>query len=244
MRTDRIAEAFGVSVFRAEVGEANVVGLARKLREQGNVVRILGEGSAGGNITHPSAVRDPINTVLAIVKLLSVRSSAGKNGLFEIWCKRSGQTEKYREDFTLADIIASLPKFSTTPAYSSAAVLRIKTNDHTLLKDRYQKIFLREWDLLRNELKSRFGFCAWEARAYNGLEEKRNISRFGEAGRGGLKILFLNDKNREIAYIWMRGSATEPVFRIMADVEGSDAEVERFLLDWQRNMIMEADGNE
>jgi phosphoglucomutase len=254
MRTDRIAEAFGVSVFRAEVGEANVVGLARKLREQGYVVRILGEGSAGGNITHPSAVRDPINTVLAIVKLLSVRSSAGKDGLYEIWCKCSGQAERYREDFTLADIIASLPKFTTTPAYSSAAVLRIKTNDHTLLKDRYQKIFLREWENKKAELSSRFGFRAWEARAYNGLEEKRNISRFGEAGRGGLKILFFNDKNREIAYIWMRGSATEPVFRIMADVEpqprpkvegspleGDDAEVERFLLDWQRKMIIKAD---
>jgi len=204
-------------------------------------VRILGEGSAGGNITHPSAVRDPINTVLAIVKLLSVRSGAGKDGLFEIWLKCSGQAEKYREDFTLTDIIASLPPFVSTPAYSSGAVLRINTNDHTLLKDRYQKVFLREWENRKDELKSRFGFCGWETRAYNGLEERRGISRFGEAGRGGLKILFLSDRNRESAYIWMRGSATEPVFRIMADVAGNDATVERFLLDWQRNMIMEAD---
>jgi len=241
MRIDRIAEAFGVSVFRAEVGEANVVGLARRLREQGYTVRILGEGSAGGNITHPSAVRDPIHTVIAIVKLLSVRSGAGKDGLFEIWCKYSGQAEKYREDFTLADIIASLPPFVSTPAYSSGAVLRINTNDHTLLKDRYQKVFLREWENRKDELKSRFGFCGWEARAYNGLEERRGISRFGEAGRGGLKILFLSDRNRESAYIWMRGSATEPVFRIMADVAGNDAAVERFLLDWQRKMIMESD---
>jgi len=241
MRIDRIAVAFGVSVFRAEVGEANVVGLARRLREQGYTVRILGEGSAGGNITHPSAVRDPVNTVLAIVKLLSVKSNAGKDGLFEIWCKYSGQTDKYRENFTLADIIASLPPFITTPAYSSDAVLRINTNDHTLLKDRYQKVFLREWENRKNELKARFGFCAWEARAYNGLEERRGISRFGEADRGGLKILFLNDKNAECAYIWMRGSTTEPVFRIMADAAGNDASVERFLLDWQRKMIMEAD---
>ena len=245
MRIDRIAEAFGVSVFRAEVGEANVVGLARKLREQGYTVRILGEGSAGGNITHPSAVRDPINTVLAIVKLFAVRSSADKGGLFEIWSKCSGQAKKYDENYNLADIIASLPLFISTPAYSSAAVLRIKTNDHTLLKDCYQKVFLREWENMKDELKSRFGLCGWEARAYNGLEERRGISRFGEAGRGGLKILFLKDDNgkiRESAYIWMRGSATEPVFRIMADVQGNDASVERFLLDWQRNMIIEADG--
>jgi len=243
MRIDRIAEAFGVSVFRAEVGEANVVGLARRLREQGYTVRILGEGSAGGNITHPSAVRDPINTVLAIVKLFSIRSIAGKDGLFKIWLKCSGQEEKYREDFTLADIIASLPPFISTPAYSPSAVLRINTNDHALLKDRYQKVFLQEWENLKDELKSRFDFCAWEARAYNGLEEKRSISRFGEAGRGGLKIVFFNGKNRESAFIWMRGSATEPVFRIMADAQGNDAGVERFLLDWQRKMIMIADGS-
>ncbi|MDR0301955.1 MAG: phosphatidylglycerol lysyltransferase [Treponema sp.] len=247
MRVDRIAEAFGVSVFRAEVGEANVVGLARRLREQGYIVRILGEGSAGGNITHPSAVRDPINTVLAIVKLLSVRSGAGKDGLFEIWCKCSGQAEKYREDFTLADIIASLPPFASTPAYSDSAVLRINSKDHTLLKNRYQKVFLREWENRKDELKSRYGFCGWEARAYNGLEEKRGISKFGEAGRGGLKILFFDGENREAAYIWMRGSATEPVFRIMADVcqktfpGNQGAEIERFLLDWQRGMILESD---
>jgi phosphoglucomutase len=41
----------------------------------------------------------------------------------------------------------------------------------------------------------------------------------------------------------MRGSATEPVFRIMADAEGSE-EVERYLLDWQRKMIIEADAKE
>jgi len=244
MRIDGIAEAFGVSVFRAEVGEANVVGLARRLREQGYTVRILGEGSAGGNITHPSAVRDPINTVLAIVKLFSIRSGAGKDGLFEIWCKCSGQAEKYREDFTLADVIASLPPFVSTPAYSPSAVLRIKTNDHALLKERYQKVFLREWEERKDELSSRFNLCAWEARAYNGLEERRGISCFSEAGRGGLKIIFLNGENRESAFIWMRGSATEPVFRIMADARGDDAGVERFLLDWQRKMIMIADGNE
>ncbi|MDR0503002.1 MAG: phosphatidylglycerol lysyltransferase [Treponema sp.] len=240
MRIDRIAQAFGASVFRAEVGEANVVSLARRLRTEGYTVRILGEGSAGGNITHPSAVRDPINTVMAIVKLLSIRSS-GRPGLFEIWCRRSGQMDKYRGNFTLADIISSLPQFVTTPAYNKDAVLRINAKDHAILKDRYGEIFLREWEKRKNELKSNFGFFGWEAVAYNGLEEKRNLVRFEEAGRGGLKIIFFDSKRNETAYIWMRGSATEPVFRIMADVQGSDNRIERYLLDWQRDMIMESD---
>jgi phosphoglucomutase len=244
MRVDRIAEAFGVSVFRAEVGEANVVGLARRLREQGYIVRILGEGSAGGNITHPSAVRDPVHTVLAIVKLLALRSNAGKSGLFNIWCERSGQEEKYYDDFTLVDIIASLPQFVSTSAYSESAVLRINTKDHTLLKDRYQKVFLREWEEKKDELKASYGIYSWEAIAYNGLNEKRNQSRFGEAGKGGLKICLKDGTGREIAYIWMRGSATEPVFRIMADAEDFEKkgrQLEQLLLDWQRRMIVEAD---
>ena len=242
MRIDCIAEAFGVSVFRAEVVEANVVSLARKLREEGYLVRILGEGSAGGNITHPSAVRDPINTVLAIAKLLCIQSTKNK-GLFEIWCDVSGQIEKYRDDFSLADIIATLPAFVTTSAYSKEAVLHINTEDHSLLKDRYQQIFLREWDKRKDELKTRYDFQSWEAVAYNGTSETRNLKRFGEAGRGGLKILFKNSEGKETAYIWMRGSATEPVFRVMADVKGSDILPERDLLDWQRKMIIEADSN-
>jgi len=241
MRVDRIAEAFGIEVFRAEVGEANVVSLARKLREDGFLVRILGEGSAGGNITFPSAVRDPIYTVLAIVKLLSVRSDARKRGLFEIWCKCSGQEEKYREDFRLADIIASMPLFATTPAYNEDAILRIKTQDHALLKDRYQQIFMREWEGRKNELKALYGFHSMEAIAYNGMTEKRGLNRFADVGKGGLKILFFNENGRETAYIWMRGSATEPVFRIMADVEGGSIQTEKNLLEWQRQMIMEAD---
>jgi len=241
MRIDRIAEAFGVCVFRAETGEANVVGLARRLRKEGYIVRILGEGSAGGNITHPSAVRDPINTVLAIVKMLSVRGGGGKPGLFEIWRKLSGQAGNYCEDFTLADIIASLPEFVTTGAYSQKAVLRIKTNNHDILKDRYQKVFLREWEERKDEFKAHYGFCGWEAIAYNGQEERRGIKSFGEAGRGGLKVAFHNGKGRETACVWMRGSATEPVFRVMADVEGSRVQAEEFLLDWQCRMIMEVD---
>jgi len=241
MRVDRIAKAFGISVFRAEVGEANVVTLARKLREEGYIVRILGEGSAGGNITHPSAVRDPINTILAVAKMLSVNSVNERKGLFETWCNYSNQVEKYREDFTLADIIASLPPFVTTPAYSKDAILQIKTHDHGELKDKYQKVFLREWEERKEQLKQRFGFCSWDAIAYNGTAERRGLPRFGEAGRGGLKVLFFDGEGTETAYIWMRGSHTEPVFRIMADVAGTDAGVERFLLDWQRKMIMIAD---
>jgi phosphoglucomutase len=241
LRIDRIADAFDVSVFRAEVGEANVVGLARRLREQGYLVRILGEGSAGGNITHPSAVRDPINTVLALIKLLTVRSEGERKGFFELWCDLSNQAEVYHPDFTLADIIAALPPFITTGSYTEEALLRIKTADHGLLKNRYQEIFLREWEERRDYFNARYGFTAWSAVAFVGMEEKRGLSRFGDAGRGGLKIIFSTKTGHTPACIWMRGSGTEPVFRVMADVEGSDKRMERDLIEWQRHLVTLAD---
>jgi len=73
MRIEEIAKAFGALVARAEVGEANVVNKARELRAEGYEVRILGEGSNGGNITHPAAVRDPLNSIFALIKLLAIK---------------------------------------------------------------------------------------------------------------------------------------------------------------------------
>jgi phosphoglucomutase len=241
LRIDRIARAFDVSVFRAETGEANVVSLARRLREQGYLVRILGEGSSGGSIIHPSAVRDPIDTVAAILKLLTIRGEGSRQGLFELWCGLSNQEETYREDFGLSDIIAALPAFVTTGAYTGDAVMKVRTRDHGELKNRYEKIFLRDWEARKEELKARYGISGWDVSAYIGTEEKRGISRFGDAGRGGLKIGFINAEGRKIACIWMRGSGTEPVFRVMADTEGSDRRFERDLIIWQRRMVLEAD---
>jgi phosphoglucomutase len=235
LRVDRIVAAFGASVFRAEVGEANVVNLARKLRKDGYTVRILGEGSNGGNTTHPSAVRDPLHTVLAIIKLLSLRD--GDGGLFELWCNASGQ--RYHPGYNLADVIASLPRFYTTSAFAPDAALKVASTDHRELKRRYQKIFLSEWEKRKDELKDRYGIHKWEAAAYNGIQERKGIDDFGEAGKGGLKICFYNEGGQPVASIWMRGSATEPVFRIMADAEY--AQTERRLIEWHRIMTMEAD---
>ncbi len=47
LRVDAIARLFDAFVFRSEVGEANVVNLARDSRKSGFTVRILGEGSNG-----------------------------------------------------------------------------------------------------------------------------------------------------------------------------------------------------
>jgi phosphoglucomutase len=244
MRIDTIAQAFHAKAFHAETGEANVVALARQMREAGWTIRILGEGAAGGNITHPSAVRDPLATVMAIVKLLTVRDGA-KGGLYRLWCEASGYA--YRQNFTLSDIIESLPPFVTTSSYEREAVLQVKTEDHAVLKERYQRVFEREWAARKDELAAKYGIVAYEAIAYKGTEIIRSCKEFRDAGRGGLRIIFFRDrrgrdnKHRAFAFIWMRGSGTEKAFRVMADVRGTDIRAEREFLAWQTRMVLEAD---
>jgi phosphoglucomutase len=241
MRIESIAKAFGAKVARSEVGEANTVNLARRLRDDGYIVRILGEGSNGGNITHPAAVRDPLNTVFALLKLLVITDSDGKKGLFHLWCSLSGQEDKYRARFTLADVIASLPRFVTTSVYEKDAMLAIQTTDHATLKRRFQAVFLRDWETRKQELRSKFGIASWTAIANNGVNETVGITDFGVSGTGGLKILFSDNTGAGIAYIWMRGSGTESVFRILADAQGDDVSAERYMLSWLTDMVLEAD---
>ncbi|MCR5171547.1 MAG: phosphoglucomutase [Treponema sp.] len=245
MRIDEIAESFGAKVFRAEVGEANVVNLAREKRAEGYEVRILGEGSNGGNITHPSAVRDPICTIFALVKLLALRDEtiAGTEhkGLFHLWCDASGQSDKYKENFTLRDIIQTLPKYTTTGVSEKRAVLHIKTESHAALKAKFQKIFEREWAQKKDSFAGRCGICSYEAVITNGTKETRNVDDYSKSGKGGLKIIFKDKEGAPLAFIWMRGSGTEPVFRIMCDVKGDNPQQEAELLEWETNMLMEAD---
>jgi phosphomannomutase len=241
LRIDELAAAFGVSVFRAEVGEANVVNLASELREKGYLVRILGEGSNGGNITHPAAVRDPLNTIASILKLLTIGDHKGRPGLFSLWCQRRGLSAP--SPFGLADVIATLPAWITTSAYEDRAILKIKTMDHALLKRRYETIFLADWETRRAELASRFGVTDWEELNYEGTAERSGFGpEFRSAlARGGFRILFRDKAGQAKAMIWMRGSGTEPVFRVAAESQGRDPAGESWLLDWHKDMIARAD---
>jgi phosphoglucomutase len=244
MRIDAIARAFGVEVFRSETGEANVVGLAAALRAKGYVVRILGEGSNGGNITHPSSVRDPLATLGALLKLLLLRGSG--DGLFQIWLRRSGRASAYAPDFGIDELLGSLPAFATTSVFESRAALRVKSSDQAALKARYATIFAREWEAQRPELKARLGIVSWEAFATKGQAEEslgagEAGADFAASGKGGLRIRFADATGKPRAFLWMRGSGTESVFRIMADVEGGRPEDEAYLLSWHESMVRRAD---
>ena len=235
MRIDEICKVLGASVFRAEVGEANVVNLARQKRDEGYNVRILGEGSNGGTITYPSSVRDPLNTVFAIIKLLMMR----EDGLYEIWCKKAGI--EYNPDYTLADVLESLPVYTTTGVSEPRAILKVKNTDHAALKAAFQKAFEADWEKKKDELKKKYGITSYAAVITNGTSQTCGVQDYSLSGKGGLKIIFKDQQDTPQAFIWMRGSGTEPVFRIMCDVRGDNADEEHELLAWETGLIQDCD---
>ncbi len=245
MRIDEICKCFDAQIFRAEVGEANVVNCAREKRSEGYNVRIFGEGSNGGNITYPSSVRDPLASIFALIKLLTLRDFINKDGsitegLFHLWCKKSNQENKYKANFTLADILETLPAYTTTGVSEKRAVLKVKTQDKGKLKLRFQKIFEQEWKQLKSELKEKYHFDYWECFTTNGTKEISGATQWNN-GNGGLKIKFYDDKKNPLAFIWMRPSGTENVFRIMCDVKGNKVQTEKSLLEWESYMLEKAD---
>ena len=241
LRIESIAKALGAEVFRAETGEANVVGLARSLRERGYEVRVLGEGSNGGVITHPASVRDPLNTIAAILKLLYLRDDDNAPGPFKLWLERSGQGASYRDDFGLADVLASLPPYATTSVFEPRAALRVRSRDHAALKNAYEAIFRKNWPALARELEPSCGRLSWKALASSGPAERELAGPFGQSGSGGLKLLLADEAGGAAGFLWMRGSGTEPVFRVMADIRGNDATLEQLLMERHAAMVLEAD---
>jgi phosphoglucomutase len=241
LRIESIAKAFGAEVFRAETGEANVVGMARTLRERGYEVRILGEGSNGGVITHPASVRDPLNTVTAILKLLYLNGGDDHPGPYRLWLRRSGQESAYHEEFGLCDVLATMPRFTTTSVFEERAALRVRSKDQTALKGAYEVLFRKAWPSIAREIEPRLGPVSWKAYASLGSTQKELTGGFAGSGTGGLKIVLVDASGSEAGFLWMRGSGTEPVFRVMADIHGDDTGLEALLLDRHVGMVREAD---
>jgi len=239
LRIEAVARAFDARVFRAEVGEANVVNKAREVRAAGYRVPILGEGSNGGNITHPSAVRDPLNTLFALAKLLLLRDSGGTKGIFHLWCDLSGREDLFKEDFTLTDVINSLPAYTSTSAYEPEAVLPIRTLDHAALKAAFESLFPASWEGRKDYLRKRWGITGWRQINSEGTVLREGVGPGFRTGtqKGGLKIELLKADREVAGFLWMRGSGTEPVFRVAAEIEGCDPEGEKYLLEWLRGLV-------
>ena len=242
-RVRPIAEAYGASVFETEVGEANVVNLARKLRGRGHRVRMLGEGSNGGVIIHPAQVRDPLNTVTALLKLLRLPKISGRPNPFEDWCRRSNQLSLYKEGYGVAEILASLPSFTTVQTSAENSKMEVVCTEHDVLKTEWEGIFHRQWDIHAEALRSTYEFHSWIQLNNSGMNSFPGTGSDARkaSANGGLKIVFRDRMQRDAGFLWMRGSGTEPVFRLMAEIRGARPEAEAALIAWHRAMISEAD---
>lgn len=239
MRIEEIADAFGIDVFRGEVGEANVVNLAENLRAQGYTVRVLGEGSNGGCIIHPSVVRDPLNTLFSIIKLLTIPDAPAKPGLYRIWHTLSGSKHPVHELPSLEQILNSLPSYRTTAASDSRALMQVDCPDQEAFKQRWEKCFLDSWEQRKDELRRRYDITSWREFNTEGTESREGMGSKFRTGRssGGLRIVLYDQNGTPSGFIWMRKSGTEPVFRILADARGDDPDKEAYLLDWHREII-------
>lgn len=225
---DSAIACFGASVFRADVGEANVVGLAEELREKGYSVKIAGEGSNGGIIEYPAKVRDPINSIMTILKIYYVP------GLYERLRKALRIKSKTP---SLESVIEAMPPYTTTSAFSANGVMHINVADFDGFKSRYEKLFIDE----APELMDKYGFTSYRVFQMEGKYEEEGI---GEAHRkkpstGGYRVEFFKADER-MAYIWLSKSRTEALIRIMADIKGDDGDLHDSLLFWQRSLIEKA----
>lgn len=227
-RVDAIADQLGVRVFRAEVGEANVVSLAQELREQGWYVPILGEGSNGGNITPPATVRDPLSTLTAMIKLhcFSLQDVLHRS-------------ESDRE-VLLSDVAEMLPRFSTIETDDERAKMHVGTVSHADLKASYEALLPGRIAGIREILERRYSIKDWSIWNYEGTRTTKGPGNRSGGETGGLRVSFTDHDGKTCASVWMRGSGTEPVFRVLADCRGEDQELLDCLIQWQRQLVTDA----
>jgi len=242
LRVNMICEKFGVSLFSGEVGEANITALAEQKAKENYHIRILGEGSNGGNITLPGTVRDPLCTVFSVLKFLYLRHPDTKITLIQNAFKRLSLKiipDQKPEEAMIA-LLNYLNRYSTTSSYEDEALIKINASSQKEFKKVYEEIFTLEYLKKQVELKRRFNISRYLIINYEGSTCRIGYGNRSGEEDGGFKILFQDINEHPVGFIWMRKSRTEPVFRIMADILG-DKEDERFLLNWHRNIIEEAD---
>ncbi len=293
LRVEEIADVFGATPFRAEVGEANVVTKAQELRNEGWFVPILGEGSNGGNITFPGTIRDPLSTVVSMLRLFAMKPDAeiaplsyalsalrtinahtgdnGTRGRFSQGVDSSGRNrspegtdDRPRDGSSngpnhapadiptpaeLFDTLYSLlPVWHTTPVTAPEAKIEVGAIAHADLKSRMEHLLPSTVDAAIRLLEPVGAASHWEIRNFEGTTCRIGAGERDPEGdgTGGFAVWFYDENRKPFAFTWMRGSRTEPLFRVISDVRGiprdppkSEAVLES-LHSWFRSMIRTA----
>jgi len=293
LRVEEIAERFGVSVVRAEVGEANILAAAEKARAEGLDVIVMGEGSNGGTIIPPSTIRDPICTVAGVIRLVAAppvepeRQGAATPGRsrspFQVWLSLGSgrpldvsgpdggsraQTaapgggaptgggaapgadvrtdtpaetkQAIRPLDRLGECRGLLPPACTTGTGDPEAVIDIGEVSHAGLKAAYERLLPDAWKELPLEVTEDLSVTAYRIVNHEGREERPGAGNRTGDHSGGFTVRLLQRSGQAVGFVWMRGSRTEPVFRVLADVKGDKPQLERSLLRWHRALIRKA----
>ncbi|MBW6187584.1 hypothetical protein KZ870_41060, partial [Pseudomonas aeruginosa] len=136
----------------------------------------------------------------------------------------------------LDEILNTINFYSHVEVSSEKAMLKINVKNQEILKTNYEK-------LLEKELKYNSIFLQqlsihnYDIINYDGI--KQNKIRTGDSS-GGLKVLLKNKKNDTIASLWMRGSKTEPIFRVLSEVISEHKDLLPLLLDFNKYLIQTA----
>jgi len=148
--------------------------------------------------------------------------------------------------YGLDEVIATLPSWITTSAFEPYAALKIRSSDTAALSRAYRNLFLAEWPRLLPSLNQRFGITSWKAFVSIGphefeLDDDFATSRLNERAGGGLRIVLTTAAGTSRAFLWMRPSGTEPLFRIAVDIEGGSSEDEAWLRSVHTDLVTRAD---
>lgn len=241
---DKATAAFGASFFRAEVGEANVLSLAADLRAKGFEVPVCGEGSNGGNMTFPSTVRDPLATVFSLLRFLFLKHPQTGQKPYEYAAEKLGiGLQKNGSPGDILNAFSSwASQFHTTSSFEKEAVIRFDEDiSFKALKASYEDCFVLEMIEKEKSLETRYGITHYKIYNYEGKKTRTGPrSRTGDES-GGFQIVFYQSSPvlKPFAFLWMRPSRTEPVFRASVCVEGSRSDHDDFLF-WHKTLIEQA----
>lgn len=240
-RIAKICKSFEVEFFQAEVGEANILALAENLKSHGYSIPILGEGSNGGNITPPSNVRDPLNTVFAVLKMLFLKSEKSSKSLLDVVRDKFKVGEKIIGNdprYALYEIVTCGSVHHTTPSFSSEGIIQVQSCKVGNLKEEYEKLFVSNFNPSNPTFK-RLGVRDYQIVNYEGIHSRVGQGNRTGAEDGGFKIRLMNKKD-EVAFMWFRNSKTEPVFRVVVDVKGKIKDHDELLV-WHKKLISKSD---
>jgi phosphomannomutase len=212
---EEIAAAFGAQVFRVETGEMNLVERMAELRAEGYLAALGVEGANGGTIFGEDTCRNGFLTLL-------VAGMVAANGRIpRVWLEVSGRWDSLTEeergrytsgDYTLHDVIASLPRYHTRELKAAGARMLTRPGWQGRLKDRFHEAFVA--DLWEQPTEERRRLCGLgDSRDYvsyrqTNYEKTREVPQRTGDHSGGYKIE-LTDTLGNRSFLWLRFSRTE-----------------------------------